>query len=203
MKNFNYIFSAIGWLGLIVCLVIILAINKCGNNTAPTHTIEKTIINNYYDSSPKIVPQTTFLPGKPIPVFVPQDVDTAKILAAFFSKYPYKRIFENDSIRVTLVDTICQNNFLSPGKFSYEWLKPIKTVTSTTVTITNEAIKRFQLFAGAHADFQQKYFYDWGPEMYLMTKRGQLFGAGYDVKHEVYSFKAALNLNEAFRNKNK
>jgi hypothetical protein len=204
MKQFNYIFSAIGWLGMIICLVVILVTNKCGDSNLTPATIEKqTIINNYYDSGVKVVPQIKVLPGEVIPVPVPQNVDTQKILEAYFAKYPYVRFFENDTIRVRLEDSISQNKFLSPGKFSYQWLKPIKTETSTTITVTNEAKKRINILAGGHTNFQKAFFYDWGPDLYLKTKRENLFGIGYDVRTEAYSIKAAVNLNEAFRIKNK
>lgn len=202
MMNLKYIFSAVGWLGFIITLTILIALNKCGGPAAQTITKE-TVINNFYDSGVKVVPQTSYIKGDPIPYPKPQDVDTAKILQAYFNHYPYSRTFENDTIRVTLLDTVSQNKFVSKPKFTYKWLPPIKTVESTTVTVTNEAKKRIQILAGIHADFQQKYFYDWGPELYIMTKRGQLFGSGYNVKNEVYSVKAALNLNEVFRPKNK
>lgn len=203
MKQFNYIFSALGWLGMIVCLVIIVIMNKCGGQ-AENKTIEKqTIINNYYDSSSKTVSEKIVLPGKPIPVFIPQDVDTAKILSAYFAKYPYKREFGDTSIHIELFDTICQNKFLSPGKLNYKWLKPVKTVESTTVTIKEHDKPKIKLFAGAHADFQRERFYDWGPEVFLQTKRETQFGINYGVRNQTYSVKTLINLNEAFRGKNK
>ena len=200
MKNFNYILSGIGWLGFIITLTILITLNKC--NPDSQQIIEKkTEIHNYYDSSIKVVPLKYSVPGTPIFVPVPSDIDTAKILALYFSKLPYSRLFEDTCIIATIVDTISQNKLLGPGKFSYKWIKPIKTVESTTVTV--ESPKKVQLLAGAHVDFNKSLFQEWGPDFYLQTKRGQLFGLGYNIKQQSISFKAAINLNDAFRNKKK
>ncbi len=204
MKRFEYIFSAIGWLGFIITLVILLTLNKCGSGQS--QIIQKeTVINNYYDSSEKVVPLKYEVPGPPIYIPVPADVDTAKILASYFAKYPYTRVFENDTILATIKDTISQNKFVSKVNMTYKWKPIIKTVESTTVTV--ESPKKIQVLAGGHADFNQKVFMNWGPDIYLQTKRGQLFGLGYNVpsknNSQSVSIKAAINLNDAFRNKNK
>jgi hypothetical protein len=205
--NFNYVFSAIGWLGFTVSLIIIVLLQKCEkNNDITRQEISVTVIKNHYDSVPKLVPVIKYLPGEVIPVPVPANVDTQKILSAYFAKNLVKRVFGDSALRVVLDDTICQNKFLSPGSFSYQWLKPIKTIESTTSTVTitnNEPKRKINIIAGGHADFRHKYFYDWGPDIYLQTKRGHLYGIDYSIKNEVYSVKAAVNINEAFRNKNK
>lgn len=199
MNRFNYIFSATGWLGFVITLILLIILDKSGNGS---HIIEKeTVINNYYDSGVKVVTQKSVTPGQPIYIPVPADVDTEKIIAAYFAKYPYIRIFESDTLRATLIDTLSQNKFISKGKFTYQWLKPVKTVESTTITLQQN--KKIQFLAGGHVDFSKKIFQDWGPDIYLKTKREQLFGIGYNVNQQSVSFKAALNINEAFRNKNK
>jgi len=200
MKQFNYILSAVGWLGFFITLTILITLKKCGSE-APIITESKTVINNYYDSTEKAAPIKYEVPGPPIFIPVPADVDTAKILSLYFSKNPYLRVFEDSNLIATIADSISQNKFLSPAKFTYKWLKPIKTVESTTVTV--ESPKKINFLAGGHADFNKKFFQDWGPDLYLQTKRGQQFGVGYNVNQQSVSIKAAINLNDAFRSKNK
>lgn len=200
MKKFNYIFSAIGWLGFFITLTILVTLKKCVSDT-PQITESKTIINNYYDSTEKAAPLKYEVPGPPIFIPVPTDVDTAKILALYFARFPFARVFENDTVTITLRDTISKNSFFSPGKATYKWHKPIRTVESTTVTV--ESPRKINFLAGGHADFNKKFFQDWGPDLYLQTKRGQQFGVGYNVNQQSVSIKAAINLNDAFRSKNK
>lgn len=199
-KKYNYILSFGGWIGLVITLLLVIFFNKC-TNPEPQIIKEKTEIHNYYDSSAKLIPVKYTVPGDPILIPVPVNVDTAKILAYYFSKNPYSRVFEDSNLIATVSDTICQNRFLSPAKFTYKWLKPIKTVESSTVTI--ELPKNIQLFAGGHIDFSKNLFQDFGPDIYLQTKHGQLFGVGANIYQKSISVKAAINLNDAFRNKKK
>lgn len=202
MGNIKLIFTAVGWLGFIITLTILIALNQCGSPAAQTITKE-TVINNYYDSSVKVVPVTSFVKGIPIPYPVPQNVDTAKILQAYFSHHPYSRTFKNDTIEATIVDTISQNKFVSIPKFTYKWLPPIKTVESTTVTVTNEAKQTVRFLIGAYAQFNKYTVTAYGPELYLQGKKGNLYGANYDIKNAAFGVKTAINLNEVFRPKNK
>lgn len=202
MGNIKLIFSAVGWLGFIITLTILITLNKCGSPAAQTITKE-TVINNYYDSGVKVVPQTSFIKGEPIPYPAPQDVDTAKILQAYFNHYPYSRTFKNDTIEATIIDTVSENKFISKPKFTYKWLPPIKTVESTTVTVTNEAKQKVHILIGAYAQFNGYSVNSFGPELYLQGKKGNLYGANYDIKNTAFGVKTAINLNEVFRPKNK
>lgn len=204
MKQFNYILSAVGWLGFFITLTILITLKTCSSE-APIITGAKTVINNYYDSMEKAAPIKYEVPGPTIFIPVPADVDTAKILALYFARFPFARVFENDTVTITLRDTISKNSFFSSGKATYKWHKPIRTVESTTLTV--EAPKKMQVLAGGHVNFNQNVFLNWGPDIYLQTKRGQMFGLGYNVPFKTnpqsISIKAAINLNDAFRSKNK
>ncbi len=199
MKNINYILSFAGWAGWIITLFVVIIFNTCSDK--PGQIInEKTEIHNYYDSSEKPVPFKYVVPGEPIFIPVPADVDTFQILANYFAKYPYSRVFGNDTVTITLLDTLSKNNFFHPGKAYYKWHIPMLTVESKTTTI--EAEKKIQVLAGGHVAFNKNYLQEWGPDIYLQTKRGQLFGVGYEVRQQAISIKAAINLNDAFRSKN-
>lgn len=196
MKNINYILTFGGWIGFVVTLLIIIFFNTCEKQT-PNIINSKTEVHHYYDSAVKFVPLKYIIPSEPIFVPVPSNVDTAKILSLYFAKYPYSRLFQDSNLVATLVDTICQNKFNSPGQFSYKWLKPIKTVESTTITV--EPKKRMALLAGVHVNFNNMYLQDFGPDVYLKTKRNQIFGIGYDINNKIISTRFAINLNETFR----
>ena len=198
MKNFNYILSFGGWIGLVITLLLVIFFNKCGN-PQPQIIKEKTEIHNYYDSAAKRIPVKFTVPGPPIYIPVPADVDTAKILAAYFAKYPYSRVFSNDSVTISLYDTLSKNSFHHPGKMSYRWHLPIKTVESTTITV--EQPEKIALLLGAHVNFSKKTFVDFGPDIYLKTKRDQLIGVGYDIGSEAASLRGAFNLNQLFKNR--
>jgi hypothetical protein len=200
MKNFNYIRSFGGWLGLVITLLLVIFFNKC-DNAEPQIIREKTEIHNYYDSAAKPIPVKFTVPGAPIFIPVPADVDTAKILAMYFAKYPYARVFSNDSVTISLYDTLSKNSFHHPGKMSYQWHLPIKTVESTTITV--EQPKKIAFLIGSHVNFNQKTFADFGPDVYLKTKRDQLIGVGYNIDSKEISFKTAFKLNARTRNKNK
>lgn len=196
--NLTQILNSIGWLGFLITLAILIFLNKCVDK--PIQTIQKeTIINNFYDSGIKVVSQTNYLPGKVIQQPIPADVDTQKILAAYFAKYPFTRTFENDTIKATLIDTISQNKFLSKGKFTYKWLPPVKTVESTTVTINNTAPNKMILMVGLHAGYLQNSIKGFGPDIYLKTKRDQLIGVGYDIDSKLIRINAAVGISKLFK----
>lgn len=198
-KNYNYIFSFGGWVGLTITLILVIFFNKCGSEQ-PQIIKEKTEIHNYYDSTEKPIPVKYTVPGEPIFIPVPAKVDTAKILALYFAKYPYSRVFSNDTVTISLNDTLSQNRFSHPGKMSYKWHLPIKTVESTTITV--EQPKKITLLIGAHINFNHRFFQDFGPDIYLKTKRDQLIGVGYDIGSEAASFRTAFNLNQLFKKSN-
>lgn len=198
MKNYNYIFAFGGWVCLTITLILVIFLNKC-SNPQPQIIKEKTEIHNYYDSAAKSIPVKFTVPGPPIFIPIPADVDTAKILAAYFAKYPFSRVFSNDSVTISLYDTLSKNSFHHPGKMSYQWHLPIKTVESTTITV--EQPKKMALLVGAHANFSKKTFADYGPDVYLKTKRDQLIGVGYDIDSKEISFKSAFNLNQLFKSR--
>lgn len=196
MKNINYIFSFGGWIGLVITLLVVLFFNKCNNQ--PAQIIEKTTeIHKYYDSSEKFVPIKFTTPGEPIFIPIPANIDTQKILAAYFAKYPFSRVFSNDSVTISLYDTLSKNSFHHPGKMYYQWHLPIKTVESTTITV--ESAKRLAVLAGFHVNFNKRVFVDFGPDIYLKTKRDQLIGVGYDIDKEVVSLRGAFNLNQLIK----
>lgn len=203
MKNFNYTISAIGWLGFIITLVLLISLNKCKKEEPSNTVIEKTIINNYYDSTKKVAPLIITKEGKPIYVPVPTIVDTAQILVNYFARFSYTRTFEDTCLRVVLTDSISQNKFLSPAKFTYQWLKPIKTVSSTTITSISEPKKRVNFLLGGYFQFSKNYITSYGPEFNLQAKKGNLYGINYDLKNNAIGIKTLFNLNEALRAKNK
>lgn len=199
MNRITNILCFAGWIGFVITLLVVIFFNKCGGKTE--HTIEKqTVINNYYDSAIRTIPQPVLIPGKPILVEIPAVVDTEQVLRIYFSKYPLTRIFQDSALKATLIDTLYQNHLTFPGNFSYQWLKPVKTVESTTVTVKEEPKSKMKILLGAYGQFSGSYVNSFGPELYLQGKKGNLYGINYDVKNKAVGVKAAYNLNGLFKN---
>lgn len=70
-----------------------------------------------------------------IQVPVPNDVDTAAILADYFARNIYERKWENEEVRIWVTDTL-QWNKLIPGSLMYSILRP--TAINTTTVRYNE-----------------------------------------------------------------
>jgi hypothetical protein len=73
-----------------------------------------------------------YVEGKDTTIYVdvPADVDTALILKDYFASHVYSRKWENDTLRVNLLDTVSQNRFAG-NNFHYRIKIPFTTVNTT------------------------------------------------------------------------
>jgi hypothetical protein len=196
MKNINTIFCFAGWVGFVICLVIIIFLNKCADPS--THTIEKktTVI---YDSTKKQLTAKT--PPAAVSIFtvpVPSIIDTAEILKRFFASYTYSQQIQDSSLRFQIFDSITQNKVVG-RRTNYNWLKPVKTIESTTITIENNP-KGF--YAGPFIQGTQKQILGYGFEAAYVTKRNY-YRIGIDLKNQAAVIGLTFKLNARGRNKNK
>jgi hypothetical protein len=191
--NLNQIITSIGWLGFLICFCIIIFFKKCDK---PIMVTEK-LITVLYDTIPKPVPSIKYLPGKPIPQLIPAKVDTQKIIAQFFSKQPYTRSFKNDTIDISIDDTLFNNQFFSKGNLKYKWLIPFKT--TETITTTTVTPPKSMFLIGLHINGSSKQVLDVGPDIFFKTKNNKLFGIGYDIKSENFRINAAIPLQNLFK----
>ena len=179
MKKIDYIFSYGGWIGTVICLVFLLFLDRSSDHPAPLHTIEKTKVI-IYDSSKKEINPTHDPVGISIQtVGIPAQVDTAAILKAFFSVYTYSDQVQDSALKLQIFDSVTQNKIFG-RKITYQWLLPIKTIESTTITTVPEPIRRHEFYLGGkvQASLQQ---FGIGPIITWKTKNKVLIGYGYDL----------------------
>lgn len=99
---------------------------KCPVITHDTIIHYDTIFHHIKDTVPEYVQilDTVFIPHN-----IPQVIDTAKILDAYYSTYAYSRQWENDTILVKLHDVITQNKFVN-NNFNYKIKIPFQTIVN-------------------------------------------------------------------------
>lgn len=197
MDKFKYIFNSIGWAGFVVCLIIIIFTNKCGEQIVVN---AKTEVHKYYDSSLKVIPGEKIKIPVPItftvPVPVALKIDTAAILKNYFSVNYYSQLIQDSSIRAYIKDSVSQNKIVHRD-FSYQWLKPVLTTQSSTVTL--EPKKRLKLLAGGFIESNGYSLSGLGPIASLQLKNGDLISFAYDAKKHLVNkqptFEASMQFN--------
>ncbi len=191
-KKSTYLLAGFGVSGWIACIVVLLFLHYCGKTELP-EVSSKTVINNYYDSSQKAIPAINIPAPITFTVPVPVNVDTAKILEQYFAKNYYTQTIEDSCIRATIKDTIGENKLLHRA-FKYQWLKPIKTVESTTVTVTTPEPKPLvRLYVGGFLNVNKSYIQGFGPEIYFTTRSNLLLKANYDIRNNCFGIGGGIN----------
>lgn len=74
---------------------------------------------------------------------IPADVDTAAILADYYSHKEYDRSFNDSNILISIQDTVSQNA-LGRSTINYKWKKPVQII-NTLAPVT----KKSMVFIGA------------------------------------------------------
>lgn len=196
MEKFKYIFNSIGWAGFCVCLIILIFTNKCGQQTVIN---TKTEIHKFYDSSVKIIPSEKIKIPVPVtftvPVPVSMHIDTAAILKNYFSINYYSQKIQDSSICAYIKDSVSQNKIIHRD-FSYQWLKPVLTTQSTTITV--EPVKHMKLLAGAFIESNGYNLSGAGPEASLQFKNGDLVSLAYDAKKHLQTNKPTFEVSMQF-----
>lgn len=160
----------------------------CNKPNESTHTVEKTIVQ-VYDSTPKIITPTVAPSIKTFCLIpIPQDVDTAAILQAYFTVNTHYQMFEDSNQRAQIFDTISQNKIIGRG-FKYQLLRPVKTIESTTVTLSPKGF-----YAGAFIDAGKGSF-GIGPQASYLTGSNYLFTAGFDLVNKQILFGTQIKLH--------
>jgi hypothetical protein len=174
---------------IIVCAMLICSASfvlyllnlKKNDNVTPTVVTERYY---YYDSTPKDIP----VPQAPASVSVktvavPANINYDSIAKYFFAMYTYSQVIEDTAIRVKLIDTISQNR-IQGRKFTYQLLKPVRIVESTTVTLP--AQKRLLFGVGGFAEVSANLTF--GPRLTLTTKKDWQFGYDFGVADKSHRF---------------
>lgn len=156
---------------------------KCPTVESDTVWIRDTVIHtipndvhHYHDSLITVIHYDT----------IPRDVDTAKILAAYFNVNEYSRTWKDTLLKVELTDWISQNKVFDT-RFTYQILRP-QTIINNTV---NEIRYTKYIYLGADVPLKDiKYF-----NMDLIfAAPGWYAGAGYNIKLKSASLKAGVRL---------
>jgi len=185
--KFKEMFSVIGWAGFAITLLCILLYSKC-NPEQPQQIILKET-KQIYDSSKKTLEVRT-LPGS-VSVFtvpVPSNIDTLQILKSYFSVHTYSQQIQDTSIRAFIFDSISENKIIG-RRFSYQYLKPVRTIESSTITINPSG-----LFIGGFAGGSKNGF-GIGPEIHYLHKNKNIFGLSYDIPNRFYKASITFNIH--------
>ncbi len=135
----------------------------------------------------------------PAQLNVIQSHDTALIkqvlretLARYYEVSTQKITTHNDSIIITTIDTITENN-ITGRHLQYKLLFPINHTT-----IVNNPPNRVKLYAGASITAGQNGLYDISPQLSLALKKGTLIELGYNTYalatgQDKYAFRISLS----------
>lgn len=149
-----------------------------GTLTAP-HTVTTT--QTIHDTVPRNIPIPYPFPVKGDTAWypVPANIDTAVILARYFSKMYYSDTIADTNLWVKIADTISHNAIIS-RKFDYKWLKP--TIINQTTTTNPQPQKKhgWNIYATADASiFANNPVL--APGIVLITPERFGFGIKYDL----------------------
>ena len=106
-----------------------------------------TTTTKIYDSTQHNIPVIIETPEHIIERPIPANIDTQKVLQAYFGSAYYSRHFSDSNISATMDDTVTENR-LGTGKFTYKLIRPHTTIHSTTTTLQPVAPGSTQFFVG-------------------------------------------------------
>lgn len=166
------------WIIISVLIGLLFLQRECHRCTECTEITKTDTLYIAGDSIP--VPYPVITPGKPYPVPypVPADVDTALILADFFSKVQDKIILADDSSVFVSIEYLVTQNRL-------KWIKPFIQNRRATTIINNttiiESVKpRNKIFAGVGV-WRSLTSFGLAPSLALLTKKDHLYSFSYDL----------------------
>jgi len=126
--------------------------------------------------------------GKPDPIYVdqpfflPSNIDTMGVIIDYFSKVYYADTIKNDSSAlIVMYDSLGGNRIISRS-FSFQNRRATQIINKTILP------NRTKLYAGAFVNIDQGENLDFGPSLFLMTKRGYGYSYAYGVNHKTHTF---------------
>lgn len=186
------ILNIINSIGIVV-IAVLLVLARCVDeqHSGVANTIEKQTIKIYDSTKKVIIPEVPATLTSYCIVPMPVNVDTAEILKRFFAVHTYSQTFADSNIVANILDTICQNK-ISGRSFSYKWIKPLRIVESTSITI--EAKPKSRLLLGFFVD-GNAFNYGIGPKLSFQTKKNFQVGYDYDAIRKIHR----VNLQQQLR----
>jgi hypothetical protein len=198
----NQIIPFIGWIGFSITLLVILLTKSCGDKKNDLHTIEKTIESTrtvVYDSTQrKIIPSKAPISIITKTVVIPAKVDTQAILLAYFAIHTYSDQISDSSLHLQIFDSVSQNKIYGRRIF-YQWLKPVESTSSTTITNTPVLKSRSGFYIGGFGDFS-KNRYGVGPGLTWLTKKQVMFNYDFDVLNKSHRVGTKFLINARSKN---
>jgi hypothetical protein len=150
------------------------------NNSYDT-TLYKTNINNFKETG------TTQRP-------VPQNVDTAKILQAFYNVHGYVSAVNDSNLTGYVVDSVSQNRILY-NRFYYRLLKPTQTIATTVINKPPVICAKYRYSIGLGIfGYSAGKSISFGPEGYYQTSK-YMVGGGYDVLNKGIMLRGGIVFN--------
>jgi hypothetical protein len=182
MKKIKKIFGNIPNL-VIAVLIILLLLKTCNKSFQKPTTITTTTTITKWDTIktsipiyvPKYNTKITYLPDTDT---LWREIDTAFILKDYMATYSYSDTIKNDSITITIQDSINRNK-IKNRKVDYSFIFPTITITITkdNVIVTNNR----ELYVGAGIGVSLKQVNHISGDLIFRTKKRMIYGLGIGI----------------------
>jgi hypothetical protein len=177
MKYFKNIQSLL----IVVLIVVIFLMRGCSGKGTPTEPqiirdtiVESIIIEKQY---PIYVPKVQYITQVDIDTFS-TPIDTSVILSDYYAIKTYEDKQVLDSLNLTIIDTISQNQIKS-RKIAYTFTYPQTTIRETII------LNKRELYFGIGATGNQSQLQYLGGEMVFRNKKRQAYGLGVGVNQNL------------------
>lgn len=179
------IFKNLQTLLIVALIIIILFLRNCSGDTNPTP--DPTIITKIEYKWDTLHTET--------PIYIPKwkdrvkykidtiYIDTNKVVEDYFASYYYEDSISNDSITITIKDTISRNKIKNRA-LKYSILYPTKTITRDSI------VNKRGFYAGIGVGGTTSYLNYIGGELLFNSRKKTAFGIGVGVNQE---FKPVFN----------
>ena len=173
MKYFKNIQSLL----IVVLIVVIFLMRSCSGKGIPTEPqiIRDTIVESFIieKTYPVYTPKVKYITQVDIDTFS-TPIDTSAILSDYYAIKTYEDKQVLDSLNLTIIDTISQNQIKS-RKISYTFTYPQTTIRETII------LNKRELYFGIGATGNQDQLQYLGGEVVFRNKKRQAYGLGVGV----------------------
>ena len=173
MKYFKNIQSLL----IVVLIVVIFLMRNCSGKGTPTEPqiIRDTIVESFIieKTYPVYTPKVKYITQVNIDTFS-TPIDTSAILSDYYAIKTYEDKQVLDSLNLTIIDTISQNQIKS-RKISYTFTYPQTTIRETII------LNKRELYFGIGATGNQDQLQYLGGEVVFRNKKRQAYGLGVGV----------------------
>jgi len=170
-------FKNIQSLLIVVLVVVILLMRQCSGPVTPTEPqiIRDTIIEyvTIEKEYPVYIPKVKYVTKVDIDTFT-TPIDTSAILSDYYAIKTYEDKQVLDSLDLTIVDTVSQNQILG-RKIAYNFTYPRKTIKETII------LNKRELYFGVGVTGNPDQLQYLGGEMVFRNKKRQAYGLGVGV----------------------